>query len=339
MAPPRRGDPGDRPRVRLLVAALAIQLVVAGAFIWWAAAGFPLLRESVRDAARSPRGSSSQAAPGDGASGPVPRPRSDHFDAGRAWRLLVHQVRLGPRPAGSQPSRALADWARPRLPHGRFEAIPGHPGLRNVVGVLPGRRPALVIGAHYDTEATIPGHVGANDGAAGTAAVIELSRALAHGHRRSDRELRFVLFDGEEEPPGSKPENFYEDALRGSKAYAAAHARELSALVLLDYIAERNTRIPREGTSDTALWRRLRAAARTAGVGVVFPGGTGTSLYDDHTPFLRAGVTAIDVIDFDYPQRDTPQDDLDHVSARSLDAVGEAVWQLARSLTRRAAAR
>ena len=34
----------------------------------------------------------------------------------------------------------------------------------------PGRRPAIVVGAHYDTEATVPGHVGANDGAAGTAA-------------------------------------------------------------------------------------------------------------------------------------------------------------------------
>ena len=31
------------------------------------------------------------------------------------------------------------------------------------------------------------------------------------------REVRFVLFDGEEEPPGST--DFRTDALRGSKAY------------------------------------------------------------------------------------------------------------------------
>jgi len=36
-------------------------------------------------------------------------------------------------------------------------------------------------------------------------------------------------------------------------------------------------------------------------------------------------VPAIDLIDFDYPQRDSRRDDLDAVSVRSLDAVGETV--------------
>ena len=110
------------------------------------------------------------------------------------------QVGYGPRPAGSVASRRLAERLRTLLPNGRFEALPG--GLRNIVGYLPGRRPAVVIGAHYDT-LDKPGFVGANDGAAPTAAVIELARQLPRWRRRGGPELRFVLFDGEEAPAGT----------------------------------------------------------------------------------------------------------------------------------------
>src|ERR1044072_441969 len=102
----------------------------------------------------------------------------DRFDAARAWRLVEQQVDAGQRPAGSPQLRRLATELRPQLPGGQFEAIPGEPGLRNGVGVLPGRTPAIVIGAHYDTLAKPPGFVGANNGAAGTAVVIEAARAL-----------------------------------------------------------------------------------------------------------------------------------------------------------------
>ena len=51
-------------------------------------------------------------------------------------------------------------------------------------------------------------------------------------------------------------------------------------------------------------------------------------ILDDHTPFTERGLTAIDIIDFDYPPADTLADTLDKVSQRSLDAVGEAVYLL-----------
>ena len=148
--------------------------------------------------------------------GPAAATRVDRFDADRAWKLVELQLAYGQRPAGSPQLRALARRLRPLLPRGRFEAVAGHPGLRNVVGVLPGRRPAIVVGAHYDSEFHPPGFVGANDSAAGTAAVIELARDLAAQPRPPNaREVRFVLFDGEEEPPGST--DFLADALLGAE--------------------------------------------------------------------------------------------------------------------------
>ena len=209
--------------------------------------------------------------------------------------------------------------------------MPGHPGLRNIVGVLPGRRPAIVVGAHYDSEFHPPGFVGANDSAAGTAAVIEIARDLRAERRPAGaREVRFVLFDGEEEPPGST--DFFADALRGSKAYVKAHRGQVRDMVLLDYIANKGLRLPRESSSSEALWRRLRAAAARVGVGAVFPSRTQSTILDDHTPFLDAGIPAIDLIDFSYRYRDTVRDTVDKLSLRSLDASGESTLELLREL-------
>jgi len=273
----------------------------------------------------------------DASTGPlpaVPVARTNRFSAERAMALVRQQVAFGLRPAGSPKLRALAERLRPLLPRARFEDVPGHPGLRNIVGALPGRRPAIVLGAHYDTVARPPGFVGANDGAAGTAAVIEIARVLRGEHRpRNAREIRFVLFDGEEEPPGST--DFATDALRGSKAYVKAHGRSVGTMILLDYIANKGLRLPREGSSDPALWARMRAAAARVGVEAVFPRRVQTSILDDTTPFIDAGIPAIDLIDFDYEPWHTDQDTMDKLSAQSLEIVGTVVLDVIQRLERR----
>jgi Zn-dependent M28 family amino/carboxypeptidase len=219
---------------------------------------------------------------------------------------------------------------RRRLPGGRFEAVAGWPALRNIVGTLPGARPAIVIGAHYDTLVKPPGAVGANNGAAGTAIVVQLARDLQRVKRPAGApELRFVLFDGEEPAVGLPEEqgDFYTTGLRGSRSYAARHANETRAMLLLDYVGNRGLRLPREASSDRTLWSRIRDAAKKVGTGAVFPDATETAIIDDHTPFLRAGVPAVDLIDWRYPGH-TAADTLDKLSVRSMDAVGETLAEL-----------
>jgi glutaminyl-peptide cyclotransferase len=255
----------------------------------------------------------------------APRPRADRFDSEAAYDLLREQVSLGPRPAGSRASRRLAEHLRELLPRGRFQAVPG--GLRNIVGTVPGRTGrTVVVGAHYDTK-DIPGFVGANDGASGTAVAVELARTI----RRPRSTLVFVLFDGEESPRGTPDLEFEDKGLRGSKV-AAAHLGQADAMVLLDFVGDRRLRIPREGSSNADLWGRLRAAARGVGAQRAFPGGAGASILDDHTPFLEQGVPAIDLIDFDFPCFHRRCDDLSAVSEQSLDAVGETVLRMLASL-------
>jgi Zn-dependent M28 family amino/carboxypeptidase len=265
------------------------------------------------------------------ASGAVtPTATAHRFDVHRALATVRLQLAAGQRPAGSPQLRAVAVKLKALLPDGRFEDVPGQPGLRNVVGSIPGAGPAIVLGAHYDTEYHPKGFVGANDAAAAVGAVIEAARVLRHTQRPAGAPaIRFVLFDGEEEPHPTN--DFYDDALRGSKAYANAHAAQTRALLLLDYIGNHGVRLPREGGSTPSLWRRVRAAARRVGVGAVFPAGAEAPIFDDHSPFLRAGIPAVDFIDWSYPAKDTVHDDYAQLSATAIDAVGETVVEVLRT--------
>ncbi len=132
-------------------------------------------------------------------------------------------------------------------------------------------------------------------------------------------------------PPGTDDADFLACGVRGSRAYVKRHPRA-KAMVLLDFVANKQLRIPREAGSDPHLWTRLRKAAKTVGVGSTFPaGGVQGEITDDHTPFTRAGIPAIDLIDFDFPCWHKTCDDLSAVSASSLDRSGEAVLELLRT--------
>ena len=263
-----------------------------------------------------------------GAAAAVPTAKLARFDGQAALRSVRRQVALGPRPAGSAASRRLAGRIRAALPGGRFQAVPG--GLRNVVGVVRGREPSrkVVVGAHYDTK-DVRGFVGANDGASGTAVLTQLARTIKP--RRIGPTVVFIAFDGEESPRGTPDAQFEQRGLRGSKVAAPRHA-DAEAMVLLDFVGERNLRIPREQGSDAALWRKLRTAARRAGVASVFPDAQSGGIADDHVPFIREGVPSIDLIDFDFDCFHLRCDDLSRISPRSLDAVGETVHELLATL-------
>lgn len=251
----------------------------------------------------------------------------DAFEEARAWRLIKLQLGYGQRPAGSPQLRRLADKLRGRMPGGHFEPIPGEPGLRNIVATVPGKLPALVVGAHYDTLVKPKGFVGANNGAAGSAIVVELARELAKLDRPpGSHQVRFVLFDGEEPASGlpEEQDDFYSSGLRGSRAYVERHGDQIGAMILLDYVAGKGMTLPREGSSTPGLWDEIRAAATRAGFGRYFPDRTGPTITDDHTPFLRAGIPAVDLIDWSYPGHEL-SDRLRALSIESVDATGETI--------------
>jgi Zn-dependent M28 family amino/carboxypeptidase len=201
---------------------------------------------------------------------------------------------------------------------------------RNVVGVIPGRGSGyVVIGAHHDTKAGIPGFVGANDGASGVAVVLELARALPDP--MPGPSIAIALFDGEE---ARGDRSFSTDGKRGSTQYVeearsgaqgSAPLAQIKAMVLFDMVGDCDLQVPLEAASDPDLYARFAAAAPA-----VFSGES-SAVDDDHAPFLEAGVPAVDLIDFSYGPGDPPgeywhtaADTLDNVCPESLDAVGGA---------------
>jgi hypothetical protein len=318
-SPPAPDDGGGKLSVKLLVVALVGQLALFGGLIALTLHGFPFLG-----------GGDHVAKPPPTKRGSVPVATVNRFDGARAMATAKLQVDAGQRPAGSPVLRRVADQLRAQLPNGHFEPVPAHPGLRNIVGDLPGPGPVIVIAAHYDSEYHPKGFVGANDAAAAVGAVVELARVLAKLPRTAvSPGIRFVLFDGEEE--AAPTQDFYRDALRGSKSYVQLHAEEVGAMLLLDYIGNKGVRLPREASSTASLWDEVRRAAKNVGVGDVFPAGASVGILDDHTPFLRAGIRAVDFIDWSYPYKDTVQDSYDKLSIASVDAVGEAIVELIRT--------
>jgi glutaminyl-peptide cyclotransferase len=303
--------PGTIGSVKLLSIVLATQVALGLTFVALAATdNLPFTGEGEAD------GRPAEARPA---------LKVDRFDGAAAFRLLRRQVELGPRPAGSAESRRLARLLKRIVPRGRYQEVPG--GLRNVIGTVRGREPGyLVVGAHYDTK-DIPGFVGANDGASGTAVVAQLARTI----RRPRHTIQFIFFDGEEAPRGTPDGEFEREGLRGSKV-AAPRFAEARAMVLLDFVGDRDLAIRHESYSNARLRRQLLAAARRVGASRVFPAEEQDAILDDHIPFIRQGVPSIDLIDFEFPCFHRLCDDMSAVSKRSVDAVGETVYELVRGL-------
>ncbi len=264
----------------------------------------------------------------------VPEHPSVRFDSRQAFADLKREVAIGPRPAGSAADARDSRFIARRLRAAGVENVRIQRPYLNVVGDVPGTEPgSIVVGAHHDTK-DIPGFVGANDSASGVAVVLGIARALAPDWRGPS--MHFAFFDAEESAGrGSSVRAFMRTGDRGSRQYVA-YARtgeqgspvldSVDAMVLFDLVGDCDLDIPREATSDPDLYRLFARASP----GGPFTGTTGGVL-DDHSPFERAGVPAVDLIDFAYgpgPQPGayfhTRKDDVQHVCRSSLDTVGAA---------------
>lgn len=279
-------------------------------------------------------------------SGPVTPPAPERppvtFDSARAFRDAEQMVAIGPRPAGTEGARKTQNYIIAQLESAgivvRQDAFTastpiGDLPMKNIMGILEGERPGVIIlGAHFDTK-RIPGvtFVGANDGAAGTAAVLELARAMsAAGKPRYT--YWFVFFDGEE----AVEEWSHEDGIYGSRHLVSTLREQkllsnVRAMILLDLIGDADLTVQKESTSYGKYRELFWKAARELGYGEYFLPDFVT-VDDDHAPFARAGIRSVNLIDFMYGSREvpgkywhTPGDTLENISAKSLQIVGEVV--------------
>lgn len=269
---------------------------------------------------------------------PPPEP-----DAGRAFTDLQQQVACGPRIPGSPGAecarRHLLGTLRPLAARVGTQAFSrpdpyGTDSLRlaNVVAHFrPERARRVLLAAHYDTrpradqdtgaarDEPIPG---ANDGASGVAVLLEVARALHRWDPGLGVDLAF--FDGEDYGREGDLEHY----LLGSRHFVATMgAYRPAAVILVDMVGDRDLRIPMEGNSlraAPALVRLVFAVAESLGAREFVPA-QGPPIYDDHVPFLRIGIPAVDLIDFEYPPWHTRADRPEACSPASLGTVARVV--------------
>ena len=117
------------------------------------------------------------------------------------------------------------------------------------------------------------------------------------------------------------------DWILGSRAFVEELVYHPKAAVIVDMIGDADQDIYIERNSDPQLVKEIWGIAAELGYRQSFIPWPNHDMTDDHTPFIEAGIPAVDIIDFDYPYWHTTEDTVDKVSAESLEAVGRTLQE------------
>lgn len=220
-------------------------------------------------------------------------------------------------------------------------------------GAPQGKPRVVVVGAHYDSA---PGTPGANDNATGSAAVIELARALQEMRPARDHEVRLVLFVNEEPP-------YFKSIHMGSFVHARdlyARGENVKAMLSLETIGyysdqKGSQRYPppldalypdtgnfiafvgdlgaRELVRNTVA--SFRRHARFPSEGLAAPATIPGVDWSDHWSYRKHGYPALVVTDtapYRYPHYHTAQDTPDKVDYERLARVVKGIEMVVRDL-------
>ena len=284
------------------------------------------------------------------------------FNADSAMAYTRAQVAFGPRVPGTAGSEKAGDWIVKMMSQRadtvivqrwkhrtlKGDSVP----MRNILARFkPEAAQRILYVTHWDTRpmadqdpvlgnrgTPIPG---ANDGAAGVGLFVALGDALKKAPANVGVDLLFV--DGEDYGVSFEPP--YTDVLIGSQYFVnnlpSANYKPVFG-VLWDMIADADLNILQEAKSVqsapevvTRVWQK----AADLGYAKYFIPEGGQDVTDDHVPFLQKGFRMIDVIDLDYGPRlpsgqsspnyhHTLQDTMEHISAKSLQIVGDVALSL-----------
>ncbi|HUW09195.1 MAG TPA: M28 family peptidase [Anaerolineae bacterium] len=271
------------------------------------------------------------------------------FSGDRAYAHVVAQTDIGPRPSGSDGIERERDYIMSHLIGQGWNVITqtfsySDTVVTNIVGRL-GEGPTVVIGAHYDTRREADSDpdplkrqemvLGANDGASGTAVLLELAQVLDRGDLQNEVWLAF--FDAEDNG-GLDDWDWAIGSGHMASEWAAGRAPTSDRvqpaiafptpvplpefLILVDMVGDADQNIYMERNSSLDLTEAIWARARELGYEEFFVPEFKWQVIDDHTPFLEIGVSAVDIIDLDYPYWHTTEDTPDKISAASLQRVG-----------------
>ena len=269
------------------------------------------------------------------------------FDSESAWKYLIAQCDFGPRNPGSSGAKACQDYLEAELkkysavvtlqPFTHYDSrLKKTFYMNNIIADFGiGTGPKIVLCAHWDTRPRAdmdpnPANrntpiLGANDGASGVAALLEMARLFSL--HPPPVPVQIIFFDGEDY--GRSGENW--DYLLGSKYFAKTiDPADYRYAVLLDLMGDEDLELKREYNSykfARELQDKIWSIARKIG-SYQFTNRMTSPIIDDNLSFIEVGIPAVDIIDFEYEYWHTIEDTPEHCSQESLDAVGRVVVEL-----------
>lgn len=267
------------------------------------------------------------------------------FNGERAMDHARKQVEIGPRPPGSAAAAKTREYIVSNLKGSGLvvktdeftvSTPVGAKQMSNITAeVLGESKDVIILASHYDTKLYDDMHfVGANDPASSVATLLEVGRVLGASQQKPAFTYWLVFFDGEESfcedwdecsKPGA-PDNTY-----GSRHYVAQlqKSNELGrvrAMILMDMMGYKKLELGRDTLSTRWLQDIIWQTGRELGHSKIFVDRAEGVGGDDHEPFLRAGVDAVDIIQLNgYPYWHKAEDTLDKISAQSMKVVGDTV--------------
>jgi glutaminyl-peptide cyclotransferase len=241
---------------------------------------------------------------------------------------LIHQV------LQKNGARIEADDFTATTPRGPI-AVHNIIGKFNV-GADP-KQEIFILAGHYDTLFQ-KGFIGANDGGSSTAILLAFADALG-GQKttlKTTMQIWLVWTDLEEAINSfTGDDGLYGSRHLAQKLTANGMRSRIRGFFLLDMIGDKQLGVARETESDRRLQDFISRAARQLGYGQYFFQ-YDVGIIDDHVPFIRAGIPAVDVVDAQFgrmgPAFDSMgefhhgnTDTIDKVSQKSLEVVGRTI--------------
>ena len=268
------------------------------------------------------------------AAGPKP-----NIDGNHVMQYVKEVVAFGSRPVGSAAHAKLEQYILSKLKgmdveQDKFTAKTpaGTFAMNNIIAKFPGRKDGIIVVAgHYDTNYPLPKtYVGANDGGSSTALLLEFADQL-RGKVRDGYSVWLVWTDGEEAfVTWSDSDSLYGTRHLAQKWRQDGTASKIKAVLVVDMLGDADLDIQKETFSTPWLSDLVYQAASNLGYQSHFYQLQG-GIEDDHLPFLKIGVSAVDIIDLDYGYNNvfhhTPQDTIDKLSPKSLAISGDVVLE------------
>ena len=269
------------------------------------------------------------------------------FNGPEALEFTRHLAAFGPRPSGSDAIRKTQVYILGELKALGYQLVEddftattplGPTPMKNIIARSPGRsRKVIAITGHYDTK-SMPRtfFVGANDAGSSAGFLLELAKAIAQKPRQD--EIQLVWFDGEEAVVSwTEADSLYGSRHLAERWTADGTLARITALINVDMIGDKDLDILNDLNSSAPLRQLVWRVADQLGYGQHFLRPQ-SAIEDDHIPFLKRGVNALDLIDFNYGPNNlfwhTDKDTVDKLSAESFQIVGNVLLETLNELER-----